>query len=255
MRRRTRTDLSKSHARQLSLIYFILRVPRTLHSFIYLLVLFSLQLSFVLLPGGSVTGKKCTPSALRQSGCTLSGSNHLGKKKNRLLTQRTMSQDEHEGEHGPNSHALHQPQQHCRTHPTVAVDLDEVLGRTVDGIVAFHNATYGTTLSAHDFTSYNYWNVWGGTREESIAKIRAFYQSPFFLGEGGLAPVPGALAALTALKADGFRLVVVTSRQEVVRAETQRWLDQHFAGIVRSCLCCLSFCLIPVAVARYLTAV
>lgn len=202
-----------------------------------------------------MTGKKCTPSALRQSGCTLSGSNHLGKKKNRLLTQRTMSQDEHEGEHGPNSHALHQPQQHCRTHPTVAVDLDEVLGRTVDGIVAFHNATYGTTLSAHDFTSYNYWNVWGGTREESIAKIRAFYQSPFFLGEGGLAPVPGALAALTALKADGFRLVVVTSRQEVVRAETQRWLDQHFAGIVRSCLCCLSFCLIPVAVARYLTAV
>ena len=30
---------------------------------------------------------------------------------------------------------------------------------------------YGTSLSLKDFKSGNYWEVWGGTKEESIEKV------------------------------------------------------------------------------------
>ena len=44
--------------------------------------------------------------------------------------------------------------------PVIAVDLDEVLGQFVPAIVAFHNATYGSSYTAEDFFSYRFADVW-----------------------------------------------------------------------------------------------
>ncbi|KAG0315793.1 hypothetical protein BGZ97_007811 [Linnemannia gamsii] len=113
----------------------------------------------------------------------------------------------------------------------IAVDLDEVLARTTLAIADFHNDTYGTTLTMDDFISYDYTKVWGGTREESIAKWRLFFDSPYFLK---VEPVEGSLETLKLLKARRFSLVIVTARQQFVADLTKKFVDRHFPGIFES---------------------
>ncbi|KAG0285963.1 hypothetical protein BGZ96_009872 [Linnemannia gamsii] len=113
----------------------------------------------------------------------------------------------------------------------IAVDLDEVLARTTLAIADFHNDTYGTTLTMDDFISYDYTKIWGGTREESIAKWRLFFDSPYFLK---VEPVEGSLETLKLLKARRFSLVIVTARQQFVADLTKKFVDRHFPGIFES---------------------
>ena len=112
------------------------------------------------------------------------------------------------------------------------IDLDEVLGGFVPAIALWHNATHGTELTADDFHSYKFCDVWGGTNEESVDKVHAFFDTEYFTG---IAPVPGAREALEELKED-FDLVVITSRQHAIQDETRRWLDAHYPGIFRKVL-------------------
>jgi 5'(3')-deoxyribonucleotidase len=77
--------------------------------------------------------------------------------------------------------------------PILAVDVDEVLAQFVAGLAAFHNETYGTSLSVADFSSYRFKDVWGGTDAEATEKVHKFFESEHFLN---LAPVPGSLEAV-----------------------------------------------------------
>ncbi|KAK3845250.1 MAG: hypothetical protein J3R72DRAFT_397065 [Linnemannia gamsii] len=113
----------------------------------------------------------------------------------------------------------------------IAVDLDEVLARTTLAIADFHNDTYGTSLTMDDFISYDYTKIWGGTREESIAKWRLFFDSPYFLK---VEPVEGSLETLKLLKSRRFSLVIVTARQQFVADLTKKFVDRHFPGIFES---------------------
>ena len=60
--------------------------------------------------------------------------------------------------------------------PTIACDMDEVLCDFLGALVAWHNATYGTTLSKSDFKSYQFHDTWGGTLAEGVEKVDAFFQ-------------------------------------------------------------------------------
>ncbi|KAF9976287.1 hypothetical protein BGZ73_008833 [Actinomortierella ambigua] len=113
----------------------------------------------------------------------------------------------------------------------IAVDLDEVLARTSLAIAEFHNDTYGTNLTMDDFISYDYSKIWGGTREESILKWRAFFDSPYFLK---VEPVEGSLETLKLLKSRRFSLVIVTARQQFVAELTKKFVDRHYPGIFES---------------------
>ncbi|KAJ3096450.1 hypothetical protein HDU97_005887 [Phlyctochytrium planicorne] len=113
--------------------------------------------------------------------------------------------------------------------PVLAVDLDEVLSGTIQALVNFHNEHFNTTLEVKDFFSYNYEQVWGGTPAEAVDKIRLFYASDHFSDR--MQPVPGAIAALTALK-QYYSLVVVTSRQEVVHEATHSFITTHYPGLI-----------------------
>ena len=53
----------------------------------------------------------------------------------------------------------------------IGLDLDEVLSRFVLGLVEYYNSTYKTSLKLEDFHSYKFWEVWGGTKEDTIKKI------------------------------------------------------------------------------------
>ncbi|RUP43295.1 hypothetical protein BC936DRAFT_137366 [Jimgerdemannia flammicorona] len=123
-----------------------------------------------------------------------------------------------------------------RPRRVIAVDLDETLATTLASLVQFHNATYGTHLKESDFFTHNYWEVWGGTPEESYTKIRRFYESRYFLH---IQPInEGALETLKMLKKRKFTLVIITSRQQFVAEQTKKFVDRHFPGIFESIYFC-----------------
>eukprot|EP01041_Mallomonas_annulata_P006412 gene6412-12966_t len=115
-----------------------------------------------------------------------------------------------------------------RTKKLIAVDVDEVLAGFMAALVAFHNSKFGTTLTPGHFISYDFHTVWGGTREESVAKMEEFFASEYFLDR--IEPISGAQGAMTQLH-ELYDLHVVTSRQYVVEEETRRWIDKYFPNI------------------------
>lgn len=109
--------------------------------------------------------------------------------------------------------------------PILAIDLDDTVCSTNVTVVQWHNDTQGTALSLDDLYYYHYWKTPGwGTAEETMKKARAFFQSSHFLERK---PVPGAVESLRRLKADGYKLVVVTSRGDDLKPETEAWLEKH----------------------------
>ncbi|GAB5037231.1 haloacid dehalogenase-like hydrolase superfamily protein [Nannochloropsis oceanica] len=111
----------------------------------------------------------------------------------------------------------------------VAVDLDEVLGYFVETLARFHNEVYGSSLTAEHFHSYDFVDVWGGTREEATEKVMAFFESSHFQEE--LPPVPGAYQILLDLKRKGIDFHLVTSRQFRIQPETEKWIEKHYPDI------------------------
>ncbi|CAM9402122.1 unnamed protein product, partial [Sphacelaria rigidula] len=117
--------------------------------------------------------------------------------------------------------------------PVIAVDVDEVLGHFVSQLCKFHNESYGTELSPDAFTSYQFHEVWGGTREEADRKVSQFFASPHFLeGEQGHG-IPAVKGAVEVLRkhAENFELHVVTSRQNILREMTEVWVAKHYPEI------------------------
>ena len=111
--------------------------------------------------------------------------------------------------------------------PTIACDMDEVLCDFLGALIAWHNMTYGTSLTKADFKSYHFHETWGGTLAEGVDKVHLFFRSPYF---AQIQPVPGAAEAVAELKKRA-NLVVVTSRQHVIAEQTLEWLNTHFPGI------------------------
>lgn len=55
----------------------------------------------------------------------------------------------------------------------IAVDVDEVLAYFMPALAKYHNETYGgVQLTSDSFTSYEFHNVWGGTKEETLSKVQ-----------------------------------------------------------------------------------
>ena len=71
--------------------------------------------------------------------------------------------------------------------------------------------------------------MWGCSQEESNRRVHEFFESDHFAK--GIPPLPGAHATLLALRAMGVDLVVVTSRQFVIKQPTIDWIEQHFPAV------------------------
>lgn len=109
----------------------------------------------------------------------------------------------------------------------IGIDIDEVLARFLPAIIKYHNETYNTSLKDADFKTYNLWESWGGTKEESIEKINDFFQTDYFKK---IKPISGAQKATRMLK-ENNDLSIITSRKDEIAKETESWVHQHFPNI------------------------
>ncbi len=109
----------------------------------------------------------------------------------------------------------------------IGIDLDDVLAATVPALIDYHNRTFGTAYVLDDFFSYEWWKVWGGTREQSIQKAFTFFTS----AEGlKIPPIPLALDRVSHLAKD-HELLIITSRQQELTDITHKWIATHFPHI------------------------
>lgn len=106
----------------------------------------------------------------------------------------------------------------------IGIDFDDVLADTIGQLILFHNETYGTELTRKQFHSPRWWEVWGGTRDQSVNKFFEFKKSPYFKD---VKPLEYAIDAIDELS-NNHTLVVITSRQVEFVKETNEWINEHF---------------------------
>ncbi len=106
----------------------------------------------------------------------------------------------------------------------IGIDLDEVLANFLDPLLRFHNEIYSTSLKRDDFKSYNFWETWGGTREQAIQKVLDFYKSDYFKN---IKPFEGAIESIEELSKDN-ELLIITSRYKAISEETEKWINKYF---------------------------
>lgn len=123
-----------------------------------------------------------------------------------------------------NGRDVHDDQKHL----TIAVDVDEVLGRFVHSLNAFCQETYSCQYHVGDYFVYDFARVWQCSQDESNHRVHEFFNSAHF--RDGIEVIPGSYESLARLKQsiDNIKLNVVTSRQHVIQDHTMEWLKNHF---------------------------
>jgi uncharacterized HAD superfamily protein len=109
---------------------------------------------------------------------------------------------------------------------TIAIDIDDVLSASAEGFASFSNERWGSIAQAEDYVEAwaEFWDV---SIEEALRRSDEFHASDTVARYGS---IDNALPILEALHTT-YRLVVVTSRQVVLKQHTDAWLDMHFPGL------------------------
>jgi len=106
----------------------------------------------------------------------------------------------------------------------IAVDVDEVLVHFLKPMVKWK----GKQLPYKPKYNYLYREIFNCTEEESQEILKKFYKSREFRS---LQPIPGSQKALFNMSMHYDKVYVLTGRQEIVRRETEFWIDTHFPGV------------------------
>jgi uncharacterized HAD superfamily protein len=109
----------------------------------------------------------------------------------------------------------------------IAVDVDDTIADFMSSLIEFHNNSYNTSLTKNQFFTYDFWKIWGGTKEEAIAKVDDYAKTDYFKD---IKPLHQAVECINALK-QRHNLVVITSRPNGVVKQTKEWIDRYFPNI------------------------
>jgi uncharacterized HAD superfamily protein len=112
----------------------------------------------------------------------------------------------------------------------IAVDMDEILSEFCNSFIKFHNFKYQTSFKKNDFFSFDFSKVLKCSEEEAINRVNLFFESDFFKI---IDLVPGSLKGINLLK-QKHELHLVTGRQEEIKEETIRWLNQYFPNTFKT---------------------
>jgi 5'(3')-deoxyribonucleotidase len=110
----------------------------------------------------------------------------------------------------------------------IGVDLDEILSDTLTSVLEYYNSVHKTNLKRNEFVSYNYWEIWGGTKENAVKLIEDYYKTNYFKN---IKPIAGAKENLENLKSEGYEMFVITGRSDKYKKETKDWLTEHYPNI------------------------
>jgi hypothetical protein len=105
----------------------------------------------------------------------------------------------------------------------VAIDIDEVLVHFLKPMAKYHMQTIRKPKY-----NYVYREIFDIDEVTSQRMVREFYQSKAFME---LTPMRGSQKAMYMLKGKAKKMYVITGRQDVVRDETELWIDHFFPGI------------------------
>lgn len=109
----------------------------------------------------------------------------------------------------------------------IGVDFDDVLLDSYTSLNDFHNCHYGTSHKREDIRSWLIEHTWGCTPEEALARVEAWYDSPW---HPRIAPMPGACAAVTKL-AESHELHIITGRPARTQEITSQLVREHFPEV------------------------
>lgn len=107
--------------------------------------------------------------------------------------------------------------------PVLALDMDEIMFPFMKYLLEFVNQRDQAQWSAEHFHTFDFEDVWGGTRTEATATVDSFFDQ---LGEHP-EPIEGSVSAIATL-AEMFSLYVVTARHDSLEDATMSWLKAHF---------------------------
>ena len=105
----------------------------------------------------------------------------------------------------------------------IAIDVDEVLVKFLFPMAKHHNKVIRKPRY-----SYVYRDIFDIDELASQKMVREFYQSKDFMN---LTPIQGSQKAMYKLRANAKRMYILTGRQEIVRGETESWIQRYFPGI------------------------
>jgi len=109
----------------------------------------------------------------------------------------------------------------------IAVDMDDVLFDFLGEYFVWHNKNFASTYKPSDMVYDKLWEVWGGSKEETLEYIQSFWSETNQLK---IKPISGADEVLKKLSSK-YHLAIVSARFASTASETQAWIDYYFPNI------------------------
>lgn len=106
----------------------------------------------------------------------------------------------------------------------VGLDFDDVLFDFNAGLMAFHNAIYGTSYTLQDVTQWDFKELWQCAPEEALRRMQEFVTSPY---HNTTTPIEGATEAVKVLRVN-YDTPVITARDKKLDIQTRHVADTHF---------------------------
>ncbi|MBI2285824.1 hypothetical protein HYU82_03300 [Candidatus Saccharibacteria bacterium] len=109
---------------------------------------------------------------------------------------------------------------------TIAVDIDDVLAANAEAFIDYSNRKWGTRLTVDDFTEH--WaEMWRVDYEEENRRSKEFHKSGIFINYRSDREAKPVLKELS----KDYKLVVATSRHQVIYTETLKWIEKNFKDV------------------------
>jgi 5'(3')-deoxyribonucleotidase len=104
----------------------------------------------------------------------------------------------------------------------IAVDVDDVVAEMVSVLLSRYNKDWADNLAIDQITE---WDLTKFVKPECGARVFSYFENPSLYDD--VKPVPGALAGVDGLRADGHRVVFVTAAAIGTAGAKLDWLRRH----------------------------
>lgn len=106
----------------------------------------------------------------------------------------------------------------------VYVDIDDVLSRTIEGLIDLLEVEYDRRVEVEDVLYFDLERSFGLGKDEISAFMERAHSDDF---TESIEPEEGAVSALATWARDGHSVNLVTGRPPVTNAASRRWLTRH----------------------------